>query len=191
MADSLPQEPEFYRFEPTSDSPNNVMPVLVYRSAFSTTMAIGELRNIIQRNRWHPDGHNEVNKTPIFNSTMHEMHAIVRGRCQLLVGGTQYGPPPGMMVYLSAGDIIVYPAGVSHCVVNAENYEYVSFLPEKSGKRDNCEPRAFNAKEMKQIQKNISKVACPKHDPLGGKDGPLVEIWRLAVVQDNISNSWW
>lgn len=110
MADApAAHEPEFHRFEPTSDTPNSVMPVLVYRNAFSTTMPIGEVRNILHTNRWLPDPIAETNKTPLFQSTTHELHAVVRGRCQLLVGGTQYGPPPGMMIYLSAGDMVVYP----------------------------------------------------------------------------------
>ncbi|KAB2576678.1 putative cupin domain protein [Lasiodiplodia theobromae] len=192
MADApAAHEPEFHRFEPTSDTPNSVMPVLVYRNAFSTTMPIGEVRNILHTNRWLPDPIAETNKTPLFQSTTHELHAVVRGRCQLLVGGTQYGPPPGMMIYLSAGDMVVYPAGVSHCVVNSENFEFITFRPERSNKRDNVEPRAFSPKEMKGLQKNISKVVCPKYDPLAGKEGPLVEIWRVATIQENIATSWW
>lgn len=114
MADTpAAHEPEFHRFEPTSDTPNNVMPVLVYRNAFSTTIPIGEVRNILHTNRWIPDPIAETNKTPHFQSTTHELHAVVRGRCQLLVGGTQYGPPPGMMIYLGAGDMVVFPVCLS------------------------------------------------------------------------------
>lgn len=183
-------EPEQYRFERTQDTPNNVMPVLVYRSAFSTATPIGELRNILHSNRWQADGPVEANKTPVFHSKTHVLHAIVRGKCQLLVGGTQYGPPPGQMIYLSAGDIIVYPAGISHCLVQSDNYEFVTFYPEKSNKRDDCECRA-SASAMKTYLKNIEKVAMPKYDPLHGKEGALVEIWKLAVIQENIAASWW
>ncbi|KAL1632464.1 hypothetical protein SLS56_003542 [Neofusicoccum ribis] len=190
MTDFTPQEPEIYRFEPTADTPNNVLPVLVYRSAFSTSVPLGEIRNVLQSNKWFSDGYSEASKTPIFHSKTHEAHVIIKGRCQLLVGGTQYGPPPGQMIYLSAGDIVVFPAGISHCLVESEGYEFIAFYPEKSAKRDNCEPRA-SPKEMKQYNKNIGKVAVPKYDPIGGKEGPLVEIWKISVIQDNIAQSWW
>ncbi|EKG21663.1 hypothetical protein MPH_00973 [Macrophomina phaseolina MS6] len=190
MSDLAPLEPEIYRFERTPDTPNNVLPVLVYRSAFSTATAIGEVRNVISTNKWHADGHVEANSTPIFHTKTHVLHAIIRGKCQLLVGGTQYGPPPGQMIYLSAGDIIVYPAGVSHCLVESQDYEFIAFYPEKSAKRDDCECRA-SASAMKTYLKNIDRVAVPKHDPVHGKEGPLVEIWKLSVIQDNIATSWW
>lgn len=61
--------------------------------------------------------------------------------------------------------------------------------PQKSSKRDDCECRA-SPKEMKSHTKNVGKVAMPKFDPLSGKDGPLVEIWKLAVIQENIASSW-
>lgn len=109
---SAAPEPEIYRFQPTSDTPNNIMPVLVYRSAFPTSVPIGEIRNTLQSNHWLAGNHAEANKTPIFHTKTHELHVVSNGRCQLLVGGSQYGPPPGQMIYLSAGDIIVYPVSV-------------------------------------------------------------------------------
>lgn len=57
--------------------------------------------------------------------------AVTRGSSTLLLGvGPSEDPKVGQKVHLAAGDVIILPAGVSHCSVDfQDDYFYLGFYP--------------------------------------------------------------
>lgn len=88
----------------------------------------------------------------------------------------------GIEVDVSVGDIIVLPAGVSHCSVDSEgDYEYVGLYPKGSPHWDSNFCKA-DATETAEKARNARNVPIPEYDPIYGQDGPLVEIWKNAAT---------
>lgn len=82
---------------------------------------------------------------------------------------------------LSVGDVIVLPAGVAHCCLESEEgYEYVGLYPKGSPHWDNNFCRA-DEEETREKAANARAVPVPEYDPITGKDGDLVRIWRRAL----------
>lgn len=124
------------------------------------------------------------------------MQAVFRGKSRLVLGRERDdASQTGVEVDVQAGDVIVVPAGVSHRSVSSEgDYRYIGVYPEVSSAisikasfvdkaqeapkwRNNlCE----GEEDMDALRHEIDAVAVPDHDPVFGKDGPLVELWKSA-----------
>lgn len=79
----------------------------------------------------------------------------------------------GVRVDLGAGDIIILPAGVSHCSVTSQgDYEYLGLYPEGSPKDDNNYCKA-GEKETRLKAETARKVPIPEWDPIFGHKGPF------------------
>ncbi len=89
--------------------PNSRLPLLIYRAAFAGTPV--ELEDTLRANEWTPDWHSSFGMYPRhhFHSDTHELIAVTRGQ---LTG--RFGGHDGIALALSAGDIVVIPAGVGH-----------------------------------------------------------------------------
>jgi uncharacterized protein YjlB len=87
----------------------------------------------------------------------------------------------GIEVSVGVGDAIVLPAGVAHCCLESEGgYEYVGLYPKGSPHWDNNFCRA-NEEETREKAASARAVPVPEYDPITGKDGDLVRIWRSAL----------
>lgn len=86
----------------------------------------------------------------------------------------------GVEVDLEKGDIIVLPAGVSHCSLTWEDeYEYMGLYPKGSPHYDNNFCKA-GPEETEEKAKNAKAVPIPECDPIYGVNGPLVDLWTKA-----------
>jgi uncharacterized protein YjlB len=84
-------------------------------------------------------------------------------------------------VRLSVGDAIVLPAGVAHCCLQSQDeYAYVGLYPKGSPHWDNNFCRA-DEEETREKAANARAVPVPDYDPINGKDGHLVRIWKEAL----------
>ncbi len=87
----------------------------------------------------------------------------------------------GVEVSLSIGDAIVLPAGVAHCCLESDGeYEYVGLYPKGSPHWDNNFCRA-DVEETREKAANARAVPLPDCDPIDGKDGYLLRIWKEAL----------
>lgn len=112
----------------------------------------------------------------------HECYAVFKGSSNLLLGRGPFDPATdGVEVQVSKGDVIVVPAGVSHCSLSSEDgYEYVGLYPKGSPKWDNNFCKA-DSHETAQKAENARSVPIPHMDPVYGVDGPLVGLWKKAA----------
>ena len=80
----------------------------------------------------------------------------------------------GEKLEVSAGDVIVIPAGVAHKNLGSENFAVV-------GAYHNGRSHDMNTgeeSERPQTDKNIAAVPIPEYDPVEGKEGGLIEFWN-------------
>ena len=104
-----------------------------------------------------------------YHSNAHEVLGIVSGSAQVRFGGED-----GDLVGVSAGDVVVIPAGVAHaCIEASDDFSVVGAYPNGADYdtiRD--DPGALAAS-----QQRIAQVPVPDADPVDGADGPLVKLW--------------
>ncbi|ORX93203.1 hypothetical protein BCR34DRAFT_500097 [Clohesyomyces aquaticus] len=178
--------PESYLFAPTPHVPNSRLPVLIYRSVLPANPTAASTRATLEKNAWTQGGVFKTYRAHHFHSVTHECYAVFKGESRLLLGrGPLDREEDGgaVEVDLRRGDVIVLPAGVSHCSVSSDGeYEYVGLYPEGSPHWDNNFCKA-GTEETEKKASIAGAVPIPAEDPVYGKDGPLVEIWRKAAEE--------
>lgn len=163
-------EVEAIRLADDGTFPGNArLPVLVYRSAFPAD-TLGEdapdhIERTFRSNGWTAGWRDTVHDYHHYHSCAHEVLGCFRGRARLQLGG-----PRGPTLELSAGDVLLLPAGSAHkrleasddfCVVGgyAEGRDY-DMLRGVPGERPSADAR-------------IAVLPPPRADPVSGADGPL------------------
>jgi uncharacterized protein YjlB len=165
-----PSEIVELRFEDDGVFPNSRLPVLLYRGA---TEGDGPeaLERLFAKNDWPPQWRDTVFTFHHYHSRSHECLGVATGHATLRLGG-----PHGQEVRVEAGDVVVIPAGVAHQrVVASTDFMVVGAYP--PGEEDFDTLRG-NPEDRPRADHTIAKLALPKSDPVTGKAGRLVEIWR-------------
>lgn len=165
-------KPEAVVFADDGSIPNNVLPLLLYREAFSPdTPNLGDvIEQRFQENNWTGNWRAAVFPFHHYHSTTHEVLGIYRGSATIQLGGEK-----GRKFEVKRGDVIVIPAGVGHKRVNnTEDFHVVGGYP---GGR-NWDLLKGEPGERPKADENIAAVPMPKTDPLYGAEGPLLSNWR-------------
>ncbi|PSR82648.1 hypothetical protein BD289DRAFT_411721 [Coniella lustricola] len=122
--------------------------------------------------------------TTHFHSTTHEVLCVFSGRATLCFGGE--ANPGKVQTCVCAGDVLVVPAGVGHCLVREEEEEEEEGVDAGAGKErfamigsyppgcqwDMCygnegeEEKVEGIKELKWLEK----------DPVYGEEGPVLGV---------------
>jgi uncharacterized protein YjlB len=170
----LDVQPESLLLPPGDGIPNHPdFPVLLYRAAVAdegdeeTAQA---LESLFEKNGWPPQWRNGVYPFHHYHSTAHEVLGFAAGRARLLLGG-----PSGREVTVTAGDVAVLPAGTGHCRLEASADLLVIGGYPPGQHADLCRQAATPA-----ILQTIAHVPVPASDPVTGKSGALVTLWRRA-----------
>jgi uncharacterized protein YjlB len=165
-------EPETVVFADDGSIPNNELPLVLYRKAFAPEMA--NLDRVIEEcfaaNNWTNSWRDTIFPFQHYHSTSHEVLGVYRGSATVLFGGER-----GRAFEVSAGDIIIIPAGVGHKrLASQDGFRVVGAYPDGRD-RDllHGEPD-----ERPHADRNITAVPRPSADPVFGAEGPLLEIWR-------------
>ena len=159
-----------HRFEDDGVIPNSHLPVVVYPMACTAADASTWLELTFARNGWTNNWRDIVLPYDHFHSTTHEVLGVGRGSVSLKIGG-----PRGLVVDLSAGDVVVLPAGVGHFSVSGHtDYEMVGGYP--LGR--SWDMRTGLAEERDEVLANLARLDLPETDPVFGSTGPLLELWR-------------
>jgi uncharacterized protein YjlB len=174
MSATKPSAPQTFRFSDDGVIPNNPdLPFVVYRRAISLA-GTADPEIVIERTftagGWGQMWRNGIYPYVHYHSMVHEVMGIARGRAKVRFGGEQ-----GQVVDLMSGDVAVLPAGTGHqCLWAGPDLLVIGAYP-KTGRYDLC--RGSKAEHAKAL-KSIPRVPCPDSDPVYGKDGPLVGLWR-------------
>ena len=163
---------DHFLLEESGGVPNNPrLPVLFYRAAFEETGDVAAaMETRFAENGWSGLWRNGVFDYQHFHTQAHEVLGFARGHAQLIIGG-----PQGRVLEVSAGDVVVLPAGTGHCRLSAsDDFLVVGGYPQ--GQRaDMRRPVATD-----RDRSAIAAVPLPHSDPVSGVSGPLVETWSSA-----------
>lgn len=161
------EQPETVSLLPDELMPNSPLPVLIYRAVGVEGDPAGAFESLFEANGWRGSWRNGVYDFDHYHSNAHEVLGVAGGRATLQLGGDA-----GQPVEVSAGDVLVLPAGTGHRRVSASaDFSVVGAYPPGQEHYDICRTRSAEA------ELRISKVARPKTDPVLGGDGPLLQLW--------------
>jgi len=165
-------QPNSLMLKPDDWVPNNPrLPVLIYRAVAAdggdTAVAIEQL---FADNGWTGLWRNGVYAYHHYHSGAHEVLGIAAGNATLLLGGPN--GPNGQEVVVSAGDVLVLPAGTGHCRLNASNDFLVIGAYPAGQHADICRQAPTRA----QVE-HMAALPLPRTDPVFGKNGPLMGLW--------------
>jgi uncharacterized protein YjlB len=161
-------DPLTFTFADDGAIPNSKLPLLVYRQAVPADPAA--IERIFTANRWPAAWRDSVHPFHHFHSDAHEVLGVASGSGKVLFGG-----PSGQVLEVSAGDVVVVPAGVGHCRESkTDDLLIVGAYPDNTVRRD---LRRGNPAEHQEVVRNVTAVSMPMADPVSGAAGPLVRIW--------------
>ncbi len=167
-------DPESFVLAPNGWVPNSRYPVLAYRQVLPAAggdETAARLEALFAGNGWPPSWRNGVFAFHHYHSTAHEVLGIASGSAQLVLGG-----PGGSAVKVSGGDVLLLPAGTGHFQVEASrDFLVVGAYP--PGQRfDICREAPSD-----EALRRMARLGRPATDPVGGGDGPLLQLWPLDL----------
>ncbi len=174
MPSPSPFEPQALVFTDDGSIPNNpTLPFLLYRGAVDLK-GNPDPEALIERtfagNEWGEMWRNGIYRYVHYHSMIHEAMGLARGRARVRFGGNA-----GTEVDLAGGDVCVLPAGTGHqCVWASSDLLVIGAYP-PTGKYDLC--RGSKAEHARAVAA-IAEVPVPATDPVFGRMGPLVRLWR-------------
>jgi uncharacterized protein YjlB len=165
--------PVSYTFEDDGSIPNSRLPVLVYSGAFEPGPGAGAYEKLFAGNGWLGAWRDGIYPFHHFHSTAHEVLGIAAGRAEVMLGGAQ-----GRRFELTAGDVVVLPAGTGHCNLGSSpDLLVVGAYPNAM----DWDLRRGDPAEHDEAVANIARVPLPDRDPVQGEGGPLVELWSSST----------
>ncbi|MFP4977721.1 cupin domain-containing protein [Paenibacillus sp. CN-4] len=172
-------QPRTFRFPEAPGLPGNPeLPALVYPRALSGRP--NEALEVFARNGWLGGWTAGVYSYHHYHSNAHEALAVVQGTAVLQLGGDS-----GLRLPVSAGDVLVLPAGTAHkCISSGPGFAVSGAYPDGMDYNLRTED---DADRLQSIRAEIAKVPLPLRDPLYGEDGPLPVLWGGAYPDRNRS----
>lgn len=161
---------ETFSFEADKLLPNNPeLPAVLYIGAFQENPANAE--QIFNDNGWRNSWVNGVFSYHHYHSNAHEVLGVMSGSASLQLGGDA-----GRRVEVSAGDVLVLPAGTAHKrLTSTQDFRIAGAYP---GGADYNTRRA-TPDDFTAALSEIGKVPLPDSDPVYGETGPLLEVWGI------------
>lgn len=152
--------------------PNSALPVIIYRGAHAHRSGRA-MRDQFAQHGWIKSWVGGIYDYHHYHSTAHEALSAVAGEAEILVGGKN-----GRQVTLTAGDVLILPAGTGHkCISAADDFSVVGAYPANAPNWDVW--RGTETIAAQAIARgNINAVPLPGSDPVFGKDGAVTALWR-------------
>ncbi len=166
------RKPRRFRFKPSETIPNSRWPLLVYRDAVRLDEAYDPaavFEVLFEKNGWRGSWRDGMYDWLHYHSNTHEVLGVARGWLRARFGGAK-----GRAIKVTAGDVIVLPAGTGHYRLRQSADLLIVGAYPASRKYDECTPKDTDDK----TRRSAGRVPLPRKDPVYGEDGPLFVIWR-------------
>jgi uncharacterized protein YjlB len=172
------QSPITYFFKDDGAVPNNAaLPMLVYKAALDLSGVRdpeARIEKLFDAHDWgHGRWRNGVYPFVHYHSMIHEVLGIARGTARARFGGDK-----GEVLDLEPGDVAVLPAGTGHQRLAASDDLAVIGGYPPGGTYNLC--RDDRPADRDKALETIPQVPVPASDPVEGRDGALVTLWRPA-----------
>lgn len=154
---------ELVHFAPDGFMPNNPkLPLFCYRGAIEVARGDAEQAIIrhFARHGWGDAWINGIYPFQHYHATAHEVLGIARGRALV-----QFGGESGPHMEVTAGDVVLIPAGVGHCRLDMSgDLSVIGAYPEGQS----ADLRRDNAADFRGAEQRIAEVLLPRLDPVTG-----------------------
>lgn len=165
---------QMFRFKDDGQTPNNPLPLILYRSPVDLAVATDPaalFEQLFAANGWRDSWRNGIYDYLHWHSRIHEVLGVARGEARVRFGGDH-----GRVVTIKRGDVAILPAGTGHhCLGASADFLVVGAYP-PAGTYDEC--RGSPAEHARALV-TIPRVARPNKDPVYGADGPLLALWTV------------
>jgi uncharacterized protein YjlB len=155
--------------------PNNSLPLIIYKDVidFSNGGNASLIEKIFQENSWGNSWRNGIYGFHHYHSTAHEVLGVYSGSAKVQLGGEQ-----GEIFKIEKGDVVLIPAGVSHKNLESTgDFRVVGAYP----KGQSWDMNYGKENERPAADQNIKNVPLPDLDPVYGKSGPVIELWKHGM----------
>ena len=164
-----------FAFHDDGRTPNHPRwPLVIYRRPVDLEQSFDPaavFETLFAANGWKDSWRNGVYKHLHLHTRSHEVLGIARGQVRVQFGGTQ-----GKAIDLVAGDVVILPAGTGHRRLSKRRHLLVvGAYPSNGDGYDEPTPDEIDAAAARAA---IARVARPRQDPVYGKDGPLLQVWK-------------
>jgi len=164
-------EIQTYHFKDDGIIPNNVLPLLVYKFAFPVSESLPDvMEETFTSHNWSNSWRNGVFPYHHYHSITHEVVGVYAGSASLHLGGEG-----GEKITVTAGDVLVIPAGVGHKKISqSDDFAVIGAYP------DGKDYDLLTGKEGERARadEHIAGVPLPETDPVLGKEGGIAEYWK-------------
>jgi uncharacterized protein YjlB len=156
-------EVETWNAPPGDAIPNHPsFPVLLYRGLGPVAAGADACRAVFAEHGWRGSWVGGVFGFHHFHSTSHEVLGVVAGHARLELGG-----PQGRGFDVSAGDVLVLPAGTGHRrAASGAGFRVVGAYP--AGQEHYDLLRGEDPAEVAAARERIAALGAPPQDPVGG-----------------------
>jgi uncharacterized protein YjlB len=159
--------------------PNNPdLPLILYRGPVrlpKTFDLAAMFEELFELNGWGNSWRDGIYDYVHYHPGIHEVLGIARGRAKV-----QFGGPSGRELEMRVGDVVILPAGTGHRRLSASKDLLVVGAYPRAGKYEDF--RASKEDHDRAVGQ-IPKVPIPRCDPVYGKQGPLLRLWRRAALK--------
>jgi uncharacterized protein YjlB len=162
---------ETFVFQDNGIIPNNSLPLVVRRGAIppSPLDPAKSFETTFWENGWTNSWRSGIHDYHHYHPDTHEVLGIAVGSASVRFGGED-----GELVAVTAGDVVIIPAGVGHARINSsDDFLVVGAYPDgRAYDTIRDDPHA-----LVESRKRIARVPLPNADPVDGSDGPLMKLW--------------
>ena len=170
-------KPRTFVFEDDGLIPNSVLPLVLYRDTIDTLSDDPEstIERVFSRNGWGGLWRNGIYDYQHYHTTVHEVLGVARGHALVLFGGER-----GAALQLSAGDVAILPAGTGHkCLFASHNFRVIGAYPPGSEMHVMLPTYDNHRRALREIP----EVPRPETDPVFGRDGGLIALWKSGAAR--------
>jgi uncharacterized protein YjlB len=168
---NAPLGTDTFVFEDDGLIPNSTLPLIVRKGAITPDASdpAKAFERSFARNGWTNSWRDGIFDYHHYHSTAHEVIGIAAGSATVRFGGEA-----GETVGLTAGDVVVIPAGVGHArITRSEDLLVVGAYAEG---RD-WDIVRDDPGQIASARRRIGEVPLPGADPVDGATGPLMKLW--------------
>jgi uncharacterized protein YjlB len=168
---NAPLGTDTFLFDSNGIIPNSSLPLVIRRGAVTpdSNDPPKAFEQVFARNGWTNSWRNGVYDYHHYHSTAHEVMGVAAGSATIRFGGED-----GETVAVSAGDVIVIPAGVGHARIKAsDDFEVVGAY---AGGRE-WDIVGDDPNQLAAAKQRIAQVPAPDADPVDGPNGPVMKLW--------------
>jgi uncharacterized protein YjlB len=158
-------------FEDDGLIPNSPLPLVIRQGAVTPDAADPpkSFERLFAKNGWTNSWRDGVFDYHHYHSNAHEVLGVATGSATIRFGGEN-----GETFGVSAGDVVIIPAGVGHaCIKASEDFFCVGAY---DGGRD-YDIMTGDPGQIAAARQRIAAVPTPGADPVDGASGPLMKLW--------------